>query len=152
MNLNGSWNGFDASAFFQGVGKRDQYLALGLIQGPVWENYTSKWHLDYWTPENPNARHPAYYSNENRNYYNNNSWWVLDARFVKLRNMQIGYTLPANVATDRLGVQRMRVNVAGKNMWQWSNMGIELDPEYPWVRADYYPQTKVFSVGTELTF
>jgi TonB-linked SusC/RagA family outer membrane protein len=152
LNLTGAWRGFDAGAFFQGVGKRDQYLALGLIQGPVWENYTSKWHLDYWTPENPNARHPAYYANENRNYYTTNSWWVLDARFVKLRNIQLGYTLPPNLATDRLGVERMRVNVAGKNMWQWSNMGIELDPEYPWVRADYYPQTKVISIGTELTF
>jgi TonB-linked SusC/RagA family outer membrane protein len=151
VNLNANWRNFDAAVFFQGVGKRDQYLELGFIQGPVWENYTSEWHKDYWTPENPDARHPAYYANYNRNYYATNSWWILDGSFVKLRNVQVGYTLPTSLAA-RVGVERMRVYVTGKNLWMKQNLGIELDPEYPWRRADYYPQTKVFSFGTDITF
>jgi TonB-linked SusC/RagA family outer membrane protein len=151
LNLNARWRSWDVGAFFQGVGKRDQYLALGFIQGPVWENYTSEWHKDYWTPENPDARMPAYHANDNRNYYAVNSWWVLDGKFVKLRNVQLGYTLPVDLA-QRVGVDNMRVYVTAKNLWQWSNLGIDLDPEYPWVRADYYPQTKVFSIGTDISF
>jgi TonB-linked SusC/RagA family outer membrane protein len=151
VNLNASWRNFDAGMFFQGVGKRDQYLALGFIQGPVWENYTSKWHLDYWTPENPDARHPAYYANYNRNYYATNSWWILDGSFVKLRNVQLGYNVPSQFA-QRVGVDRLRFYVTGKNLWTRSKLGIDLDPEYPWVRADYYPQTKVFSIGTDISF
>ncbi len=151
LNLKMNWKSFDATAFLQGVGKRDQYLALGFIQGPVWENYTSVWHKDYWTPENPDARHPAYYSNYNRNYYATNSWWILDGSFVKLRNVQIGYTLPQSLV-NRAGVERMRIHVTGKNLWTKHNLGIDLDPEYPWVRADYYPQTKVISVGASVSF
>ena len=137
--------------FLQGVGKRDQYLGLGFAQGPVWENYTSEWHKDHWTPDNPNARHPAYYSNYNRNYYTTNSWWILDGSFMKLRNAQIGYTLPVEYA-GRVGLQRLRVYVNGKNLWMKNNLGIDLDPEYPWTVADYYPQTRVISLGAEISF
>ena len=151
MNLNLGWRNFDFSAFLQGVGKRDQYLGLGFAQGPVWENYTSQWHTDYWTPDNQDARHPAYYSNYNRNYYATNSWWILDGSFVKLRNVQLGYTLPESLV-DRLGVQRLRLYATGKNLWMHHNLGIGLDPEYPWTVGDYYPQTKVFSLGADISF
>ena len=153
VNLNAAWRGFDASALFHGVGERDQYLALGFIQGPVWENYTSDWHNSYYDPEidNQNARHPTWYANENRNYYATNSHWILNGRFLKLRNMQIGYTMPASV-TDRLGTQRMRVYLSGKNLWTHHNMGIDLDPEYARPIPDLYPQTRVFSVGTDIAF
>jgi TonB-linked SusC/RagA family outer membrane protein len=152
-NLNASWRGFDAAAFFAGVGKRDQYLALGFIQGPVWENFTSDWHNSYYDAEkdNQDARHPTWYANYNRNYYTTSSHWVLDGSFVKLRNAQLGYTLPSNI-TDRFGTQRMRVYVTGKNLWTHQNLGIDLDPEYPVSRADYYPQTRVFSIGTDISF
>lgn len=153
ISLGGSWRNFDASAFLQGVGKRDQYLALGFIQGPVWENYTSAWHRDYYDPalDNQDARHPTYYANENRNYYSTNSNWILDGSFMKLRNLQVGYTLPERLA-GRLWTERMRVYVTGKNLWTHSNLGIGLDPEYSAVRGDYYPQTRVFSIGTDLSF
>jgi TonB-linked SusC/RagA family outer membrane protein len=153
VNLNAGWRGFDASALLQGVGKRDQYLALGFIQGPVWENYTSEWHNSYYDPEqdNQDARHPTWYANYNRNYYTTSSHWILDGSFMKLRNAQLGYTMPSSV-TDRIGTQRMRVYVTGKNLWMNQNLGIDLDPEYARVRADYYPQTRVFSIGTDISF
>lgn len=151
VNLNLGWRNFDFSAFLQGVGKRDQYLGLGFAQGPVWENYTSQWHKDYWTPDNPDARHPAYYSNYNRNYYTTNSWWILDGSFVKLRNVQFGYTLPQEII-ERLGIQRVRLYATGKNLWMHHNLGINLDPEYPWTVGDYYPQTRVISLGANISF
>jgi TonB-linked SusC/RagA family outer membrane protein len=151
VNINLGYKNFDFSGFLQGVGKRDQYLGLGFAQGPVWENYTSQWHKDYWTPDNPDARHPAYYSNINRNYYTTNSWWILDGSFMKLRNVQLGYTLPDNIIS-RLGMDNARVYVTGKNLWTKNNLGIDLDPEYPWTIGDYYPQTKVISFGANISF
>lgn len=151
VNINMGYKNFDFSALLQGVGKRDQYLGLGFAQGPVWENYTSEWHHDHWTPDNPDARHPAYYSNINRNYYTTNSWWILDGSFMKLRNVQLGYTLPENIL-GRLGIQNMRVYATGKNLWMKNNLGINLDPEYPWTTGDYYPQTKVISLGANISF
>ena len=128
-------------------------VLLGFAQGPVWENFTSEWHNDYYDPakDNQDARHPTYYSNYNRNYYTTSSHWILDGSFAKLRNAQLGYTLPASI-TDRLGSQRMRIYVTGKNLWTNQNLGIDLDPEYSVVRADYYPQTRVFSIGTDISF
>ena len=151
VNLNLGWKNFDFSAFLQGVGKRDQYLGLGFAQGPVWENYTSQWHKDYWTPDNQDARHPAYYSNYNRNYYTTNSWWILDGSFVKLRDLQVGYTIPQDI-TSRIGIQNVRVYATGKNLWIKHNLGIDLDPEYPWTVGDYVPQTRVISIGANISF
>ncbi|HET8656240.1 MAG TPA: TonB-dependent receptor [Longimicrobiaceae bacterium] len=152
MNLAASWKNLDVSAFFQGVGKMDRYIDLGLAEGPVWENFTTNWHLDYWTPDNPDARVPAPYLYENHNTNNVNSWWLTDARYVKLRDIQLGYTLPEHLTKDRFNVSRLRFYVAGKNLWQWNDMAIGLDPEVPWPRGDYYPQTKIVSVGTNVTF
>lgn len=151
VNINLGYKNFDFSGFLQGVGKRDQYLGLGFAQGPVWENYTSQWHNDYWSPENTSARHPAYYSNVNRNYYTTNSWWILDGSFMKLRNVQLGYSLPEDLI-GRLGIENARVYVTGKNLWTKNNLGIDLDPEYPWTTGDYYPQTKVISFGANISF
>jgi TonB-linked SusC/RagA family outer membrane protein len=152
VNLSGRWRNLDATVFFQGVGRQDRYIDLGLAEGPVWENYTTTWHLDYWTPDNPDARVPAPYLYENHNTNYVNSWWRTDARYVKLRNLQLGYTLPSGLTQDRLHVGRLRLYVEGKNLWQTSAMAIGLDPEVPWPRGDYYPQTKVISVGTNVTF
>ena len=107
----------------------------------------------YYDPakDNQDARHPTWYANYNRNYYTTNSHWQLDGSFVKLRNAQIGYSMPSAV-TDRLGTQRLRVYVTGKNLWIHQNLGIGLDPEYSAVRGDYYPQTRVFSIGTDISF
>lgn len=151
VNINMGYKNFDFSALLQGVGKRDQYLGLGFAQGPVWENYTSQWHKDHWTPENPDARHPAYYSNINRNYYTTNSWWILDGSFMKLRNVQLGYTLPQNILSQ-LGIQNFRLYATGKNLWTKNNLGLDLDPEYPWTVGDYYPQTRVISIGANISF
>jgi TonB-linked SusC/RagA family outer membrane protein len=151
VNLTLGWKNFDAAAFFQGVGKRNAYVSLGLAEGPVWENYTHEWHLDYWTPENPDARLPVYYLYQNYNQNRISSWWILDAKYIKLRNVQLGYTMPSSLA-GKLGVERLRLYVSGKNLWTKHGMGIDLDPEFSRDRGDYYPQTKVFSIGTDITF
>lgn len=151
VNITAGWKNFDFSAFLQGVGKRDRYIGRGFAQGPVWENYTSEWHTDYWTPDNPDARHPAYYSNDNRNYYFMNDWFVLDGSFIKLRNVQLGYTLPQELISQ-IGIKRLRLYATGKNLWMKNNLGIGLDPEYTGTEGDYYPQTRVISIGANISF
>lgn len=145
------WNNFDGGFFLQGVGEQDRYVILGLAEGPIWENYTTTWHLDYWTPENPDARVPAPYLYQNHSTGNPSSWWVLDAKYVKLRNVQLGYTIP-DQWTERAGMNDVRLYVTGKNLLQWTPMELGLDPEYPGPVGDYYPQTQVISIGTNITF
>jgi TonB-linked SusC/RagA family outer membrane protein len=153
LNFTASWGNFDAGVFLQGVLERDQRIELGLAEGPTWENYISKWHLDYWTPDNPDARVPAPYIYQNYNTHYPSSWWITDAGYIKLRNVQFGYTLPVSVSS-RFGIDRLRVYVSGKNLWQISGMEVGLDPEVnpALVRGDYYPQTRVISFGTNISF
>jgi TonB-linked SusC/RagA family outer membrane protein len=151
VNMNASWRSFDIGAFVQGVGKRDQLIYRGLAEGPIWENYTTTWHTDYWTPENPNARVPRPRLYLNHSTRNPSSWFITPASYAKLRNIQLGYTVPS-LYTDRMGVQRIRLYVAGKNLWQWTNMEIGLDPEVAQDEANYYPQTKNVTFGMNITF
>ena len=53
---------------------------------------------------------------------------------------------------SRLGMERLRLYATGKNLWTHHSMGIDLDPEYATVRGDLYPQTRVFTIGTDITF
>ncbi len=70
---------------------------------------------------------------------------------MKLRNLQVGYSLPENLI-GQLGIQNLRVYATGKNLWTHHNLGLDLDPEYPWTVGDYYPQTKVISIGANISF
>ena len=152
-NLSAAWKGFDASMFFQGVLDVDAYLEGALVEGPVWENFTTEAWLDRWTPENPdpNARMPKPALQVHHNFGDRSSFWVQDASYVKLRNAQLGYTLPASI-TGRLNVERMRIYLSGQNLLTFSNQDLLLDPEFPTGRGTVYPQTRTISFGTSIGF
>ena len=135
------------SVFWQGVGSATSTWPSA-SPGPGLGELHSEWHLDYWTPDNPDARMPAYYSYQN---HNTNRELLVDPgrEFLKLRNVQLGYTLPRTCGP--LGWPG-RAYLTARTCGPPVHMGIDLDPEYPWVRADYYPQTKVFSIGTDIGF
>ena len=80
-----------------------------------------------------------------------NSWWVRDARYAALKNVNVGYTLP-NTLVHRAGLGSARLYVAGTNVYTWSKMkGLlpaELNPGSS--RGTYYYQTRNWSIGTSL--
>ncbi|GAC1516843.1 MAG: TonB-dependent receptor [Gemmatimonadaceae bacterium] len=146
-----SYKGFDASVFWQGVLKVDAYIEGALAEGPVWENYTTKEWLNHWTPTNPNATMPKPTLRLHINHGPVSSFWVRDASYIKLKNGQIGYTLPQSFA-QRRGVRQMRLFVSGQNLLTFSKLAFLLDPEVPSGRGTVYPQTRTISVGTSLQF
>jgi TonB-linked SusC/RagA family outer membrane protein len=150
-----SFRGFDISAFFQGVLKVDAYLEGALIEGPVWENYTTAAWLDRWTEQNPNpnARMPRPALNQHHNHGTFSSFWVQDAAYLKLKTAQLGYTVPRSVAERiGLGLSGMRIYVAGQNLLTFTRDDLILDPEFPSGRGMVYPQTRTVSIGTSLQF
>jgi TonB-linked SusC/RagA family outer membrane protein len=151
LNLSGSYHGFDASLFAQGVMKVDAMVWLGLAEGPDWANYTTTWALDRWTPDNKDATMPRAYYQASWNAALPSSFWVQNARYAKVKNLQVGYTLPAS-ATGRLGVDRLRLYLSGQNLWSTTNMRINIDPEIPNGFGTYYPQTRTVSIGTSVSF
>jgi TonB-linked SusC/RagA family outer membrane protein len=134
LNYTVGWQGFDLSLFFQGVGKRDMYLRGELIE-PFHSNYSYviyKHQLDFWTPVNTDARWPrltAPNSPSNTNNYQRtgSDIYLLNAAYLRLKNIQIGYTLPKHISR-KLGVQKMRLNLNAQNLFTLSNISF-IDPE-----------------------
>ena len=96
FNMNFSYSNFDLSLFFQGVGKRENYLtgtgaypfyAADFIPG-VLES-----HKDYWTPTNPNAKFPRLLPAIGVNG-TTSSFWITDAAYLRLKNINLSYRLP----------------------------------------------------------
>jgi TonB-linked SusC/RagA family outer membrane protein len=153
--MSASYRGFDLSVLWQGVGHRDAFLDGALIEGPTWENFFPTYLLDSWTPENPNAKWPRFVfrSDHNQNAPGSNSWYVRDAKYLSLKNLNVGYTLPTNLV-GRAGISSARVYVAGTNIYTWTGLRGLIPNEFNPLssRGTYYFQTRNWNIGTSLGF
>ena len=119
------WRGFDFSMFWQGVGKRDMMLRGELIE-PFHQNYSHvifRHQLDFWTPTHTDAKYPrltAAGSDSNKNNYRTGSdLLILDGKYIRLKNLVIGYRLPSSW-TSKLGIGALRVYLTGQNLLTFS--------------------------------
>lgn len=110
-----------------------------------------QWRVDnHWTPENTDATMPR--SSESRSENTQESThWLINAGFLRLKNVEIGYSLPSNWI-NRFGLQNCRIYLSGNNLFLiYDHMKkIGYDPEVP--SAWYYPQQRVYNIGINLTF
>jgi TonB-linked SusC/RagA family outer membrane protein len=154
-NMSAQWRNFDASVLFQGVGKQDVFLDGALIEGPTWENFFATYLLDSWTPDNTDATWPrfSFRSDHNQNAPGSNSWYVRDGKYLSLKNLNLGYTLPQRFV-GRAGFSNARLYLAGTNVYTWSPLKGIVPPEANpgSTRATYYYQTRNWSIGTSLGF
>lgn len=119
------WNGFDFGCFFQGVGKREMVLRGEQIM-PFQGDFTTtmfKHQLDFWTPENTDAKWPrltASGSSSNMNNYDKASdIHMLNAAYIRLKDIQLGYTIPKRI-TRKAGLSKVRVYVNAENLFTLS--------------------------------
>ena len=153
VNFNSSYKGFDFSFLLQGVGKANSYLygpgimpfSVGNLGGTILEP-----NKDKWTPENPNAKYPRLAFGESNNEQNS-SFWMKDASYVRLKNIQLGYTLPVSVS-GMIGVKKLRFFVNGSNLLTFDNFWDGFDVESPVGTVSVYPQVKVYSFGLSANF
>jgi len=116
-----SYKGFDLGILIQGVGKREMYVRGELIE-PFHSNYSYaiyQHQLDFWTPTNPNARWPRLVAPGSSSSTNN--WgkagtdiYLLNAAYLRVKNLQFGYTLPKPI-TSKIGVQKLRLSLNAQN-------------------------------------
>lgn len=146
FNFGGSYKGFDFYCFFQGVSGVDRYLFHNNQDAG---NFTTS-ALDYWTPENPNAAYPRFMNMTNNN--KNSTLWVKDASYLRLKNLEIGYTLPRTL-TGKVGIDNVRFYLSGNNLITFTKM-VDMDPEKSLEdeRGRTYPQSKVYSIGVNINF
>ncbi|MDR1555794.1 MAG: TonB-dependent receptor [Tannerellaceae bacterium] len=151
FNIGASWNNFDIHAFFQGAADVSRYISEG--RGGLSDS-TSKPHelwYDSWSEDNPNAKYPRLATDGYGISGDESSFWEQDASYLRMKDLQIGYTFPRNILNS-LGVSRLRVYYSGQNLFTLTGMLSGWDPEAPAGRGNAYPQTIVNSFGLNLTF
>lgn len=133
FNYNVSYHNFDLGIFIQGVGKRDMFLRGELVE-PFHFNYSQVMYqhqLDYWTPVNPDAKFPrlapANTASNQNNYRRGSDLYLYDAAYARLKNIQLGYSLPTQWI-ERLSMQKARIYLVGQNLLTVSGTKF-IDPE-----------------------
>lgn len=151
---NVAYQGLDLSFLWQGVQNVDTYMT-GNISQPYRNgaNVTKEWLTDSWTPDNTNAYLPRLTtSNGYPENFRISSFWVQDASYLRLKNIQLGYTLPSAVV-ERLRFKKVRVFANAQNLLTITDFKVG-DPERNLSRADLieYPNSKTITAGLNLTF
>lgn len=162
--LDAAWKGIDLRLFLQGVGKRDYVAGAGGsyfwgITGATTQSVGFEEHWDFFRPEGDElgANLNAYYPRPLFNNYKNQqiqSRYVQNAAYLRLKNIQLGYTLPQNWTT-KLGLQSVRFYVSGENLLTFTGLDKMFDPETlagNWNDGVVYPLNKAVSFGINLNF
>lgn len=154
LNLGAEYKGFDFQLFLQGVGKRN-FMPTYLYLSPLGESWRMpmKIHGDYWTPENQNALFPRPFYQATHNYVPSDKW-IFNAAYMRVKNLQIGYTLPQRF-TQKFACNRMRVFFTSQDLLTFTKMkGFETvyDPEARNGVINDYPYFATASFGINVTF
>jgi TonB-linked SusC/RagA family outer membrane protein len=150
LNLSASYKGFDLGGFFQGVGKANGYLYEQSVM-PFFNGGTvHEQHKDNWRPDNTGAKFPRLAFGESNNE-KTSSFWMKDASYLRLKNLQIGYKFDSRIAS-KLGLKGLRIYGNGSNLFTWDNFWQGYDVEAPVGTGNTYPQVKVYSFGLEVSF
>lgn len=145
------WKGFDFSAMVQGIGKRDTYIRYTPFKDSWYGEY-GYYYGETWTPERPNAKYPKITSDKSVTKWNYKltDKMIVDASYLKLKNVTLGYTLPDNLV-KKAKLNKVRVYVSGQDLWEHHNMDGGFDPEKNG-EINYYPFYRTYSFGLDITF
>lgn len=168
IDLSASWKGFDIRAFFQGVLKRDFWQGSPFFFGggnDVWwaEGITDV--ADYfrnedsWSvqngfmTENINGYLPRPSLGWNAKNYQCQKGYLQNAAYIRLKNLQLGYTLPKQIIS-KMSIQNLRVYISGENLWTGTKLAKQFDPETisGGSGGNVYPLSRTIACGISLTF
>lgn len=152
FNLGFDYKGFDFNISVQGAGKRtvsllDNNMIIPFLNGGV---KPAQWVKDnYWTPaRGDNAKFPRLTTIQNDNNYRPSTLWQRDGSFLRIQNLEIGYTISERV-TKNLGMHVVRFFLNGNNLFQFDNINeLNVDPEI--MNTFIHPPMKSFNFGFAL--
>lgn len=152
LSVGFNYKGFDISVLFQGAFGAHVYYG-GSSTYPFSQNSSVLAEVkgNYFTAENPNvnALYPRMTSNDNANNYRVSNYWHRKSDYVRLKNVEIGYTFPT-VLMKKVGVSQARIYLTGLNLCTWSAIKT-FDPEIP-DGTGSYPQQRIFNMGLNFSF
>ena len=159
FNFGASWKGLDFSMIFQGAANRFVFRELNNQTMPFNALYTNTSRAsigNVWSPENPDGFYNPYTTDTTINKYNYqaSSLSAQDGRYLRLKNVTVGYTLPQNWLAATHCLTGARVYVSGSDLWETTKLRDGWDPE---AKRDgggtaRYPFTRNWTFGLNLTF
>lgn len=160
FNLGGAWKGFDLDIVFQGAANRF-----------IYRGYDTNWTVPYrglymnnlnssignvWSAQNPNAYYAPYTNDANINQYNYqaSSLTAQDGRYLRLKNITLGYTFPKSLLKATRVIEALRVYVTGSDLWETTKISDGWDPESKIAKSgtSLYPFTRNYTFGLNVTF
>lgn len=151
VNMFAQYKGFDLTMLFQGA--TGNWGRLFTESGTI-GNYLKDFAGNHWTAENPSSTDPRAFD-RGGDYWGggnagNNTYWMQDLKYIRLKNIELGYTLPKNLLA-KVGVSNTRIYLNGLNVFTLTPAK-NIDPESASDSGNYYPQARVFNVGFSVTF
>lgn len=165
-----NYKGFEINALIYGELNRTVEIPRNIHNGLQWSGTFTPLIRESWgyytedpaDDRNINAKWPRMSADatryENDIRYNSadpsstfSDFWWRDGDFIRLRNLEIAYTLPTKL-TQKAGISNLRIFANGYNMFAWDNLNLPVDPETPKNAVWGYPKTKTMSIGLNLTF
>jgi TonB-linked SusC/RagA family outer membrane protein len=158
LNISAALKGFDFSAILQGLGGHQRligsYMAYAFYNG----GQIQRWQVNNrWTNENPNkwAKYPRLETlNMNDPNLQVSDYWVRDASFLRIKNVQLGYTFSKNLI-EQIGLQNLRIFFSGQNLFNFNSFYQGWDPENEISTGDapsFYPINRICSFGINIEF
>lgn len=163
LQLGASWNNFDISVLFQGVGKRDLWLYGNTFQGVgyfstgsnVWMNTLDCYRND---GSNPDPYWPKFYlSDHGWKNLRSQTKYLQNAAYCRLKNLRIGYSIPGAII-NKIGISNLYIYASGDNLLTFTKLNENIDPENPWSMVPWqsgnlpYPLSKSFAFGLNVSF
>lgn len=158
LALTADYKGFDFYILAQGLGgfqkQIGSYAAFAFYNG----GQIQRWQVENrWTADNPNpnAEYPKLTSlNMGSGTIMTSTYWNRNASFIRLKNIQVGYTLPASLV-KKAGLSKVRVYFGGQNLFSINSFYKGWDPEMSMSTGDgsqFYPLTDVYTFGINASF
>ncbi|QNN45165.1 TonB-dependent receptor [Pedobacter roseus] len=153
FNFNLQYKGFDLSVLIQGATGGMQIVGLtesGDIGNFLEWSYQNRWSIDNPSSVNPRLsnRGATYYTDSNNAL--NNTYWLRSNNYIRLKNVELGYTLPTTLV-EKVGLNSVRVYANGLNLATLDKIKI-WDPESTNSSGQYYPQARVINFGIKAAF
>ncbi|MDR2119234.1 MAG: TonB-dependent receptor [Tannerellaceae bacterium] len=156
LTLGAEYRGFDFSLFLQGSAGNDilNILKYDIYSGTGWYNAPKDILTTFWNGAGSTNKNFAVDANSRMNL-EMSDWYIEDGSYVRLKNIQLGYTLP-NSLTKRIALRNLRFFLAVQNLCTltgYSGLDPEIgsdNPQYMGIDMGFYPQARTCMFGISM--
>lgn len=155
LNLFGEWNGIDINMLFQGATGRMGFWKNQMNStGVRADRYAfQEWHWsDTWNIDNREASLPRMVTGNGAMSDNQSTYWLQSMNFLRMKNLQLGYTLPKRLIT-KIGIEKIRFYFSAENLFtltKWDGVDPEKANPSGGIGEDPFPIMKTFSFGVNV--